>query len=237
MPPLQYTNRSSLHLRIYTTKLATLSYDYDNRELITLPDPAIFEPRKELNPFTSFEEAFDDRDLIPLHEEELTLIQLAAELKIPTKEDFQWWYHDDQWKSIEDEELLSEPYDFAIHKGGKKRQGSRNGWTNYGTSVKLDDFPLSLITVLYRPKPPHSNRPKPLYSPALIKTIQSPSTKKRPRCPEDSSPSPQPEVLPNPPLGANDYLPLPPQKATTSCQARTTRPIQKKRKLIHSRYC
>ena len=212
MPPLQYTNRSSLHLRIYPTKLAILSFNHDVRELITLPTPDLFEPRKELNPFTSFEEILDDTDLIPLHEEELTLIQLAGALKVPKKEHFQWYYNDEEWEPFEDKQPLAKPL-------------SRTGWTNYGTTTKPNDT-LSIVTVLYRPKP--------LYSPALAKAIQSHSTKKRQRCLEDSSPSPQPDNPQNPPLGVSDYV-LPPREGTKSCPARTTQPSRKKRKLIHSR--
>jgi hypothetical protein len=226
VPPLQYTNRSSSHLRIYSTKLDTLSYDYDTGELIALTKPDLFEPRKELNPFTSFEEVLDDRDLIPLHEYELTLIQLAAESKIPNEEDFKWWYHNDRWRSIEDEEGLTIPYDWAIHRGGQKRVSRRSGWTNYGTSLDPDDLP-SIKTVVYRPRP--------LYSPALVRATQNRSTKKRQRCLEDSSPSQRQEEPPSPPPEANDCATPAPRVGTNSCPAPTTPPSQKKRKLTHSK--
>ena len=80
--------------------------------LLGPPEFDIFEPNYDpILTFLPFEDILENYLELQVREVEfrhppLTLPELAQALKIPTKEDFQYWYNDLTWQPLESEEQL-----------------------------------------------------------------------------------------------------------------------------------
>ena len=102
------------------------SFNHETREIeqkpigpgssnLSLLGPAefdIFEPNYDsILDFLPFEDILENYFELQVREVEfkhppLTLPELAQALRIPTEEDFQYWYNDPDWHPLEEEELL-----------------------------------------------------------------------------------------------------------------------------------
>ena len=134
MPPLHYTNRSSLHLRICYHYSATLALTLEPSvaqtsftkqsgfQLIVSINKLIErrDPGRDRFPF--FEEVFEeginndiDDTYLGIEFTPLRLTELAERLIEPEAEDFQYWYNDPNWEALSDQYLEDDQPWYYVH--------------------------------------------------------------------------------------------------------------------------